>query len=147
MGAAAVVAAIAPATTRHLRLTLKPFTPFAYLSLYLTPNPTTTLSIIPLFHRPYSSPLPFSPHHHRRRFCTATLHSEEAILHHKVGQFRKKLKVVDIKGGPSQGLDMLGHTLFLNGWVRTLRLQSSVTFIEVLKALSFIFLSHFVAFN
>ncbi|GMN32813.1 hypothetical protein TIFTF001_003852 [Ficus carica] len=48
-----------------------------------------------------------------------------------VGEFRKKLRVADIKGSPEQGLDRLGHTLVVKGWVRTLRVQSSVTFIEV----------------
>ncbi|XP_074327454.1 asparagine--tRNA ligase, chloroplastic/mitochondrial-like [Apium graveolens] len=49
----------------------------------------------------------------------------------KVGKFRKRLKIVDIKGGPDEGLDRLGQTLVVKGWVRTLRAQSSVTFIEV----------------
>ncbi|PON40656.1 Asparagine-tRNA ligase [Parasponia andersonii] len=48
-----------------------------------------------------------------------------------VGDFRKKLRIADIKGGPEQGLDRLGQTLVLHGWVRTLRVQSTVTFIEV----------------
>lgn len=41
------------------------------------------------------------------------------------------MRLVDVKGGPDEGLDRLGHTLVVRGWVRTLRLQSSVTFIEV----------------
>lgn len=49
----------------------------------------------------------------------------------KVGKFRKKLKIVDVKGGPDQGLDRVGQMLVVTGWVRTLRAQSSVTFIEV----------------
>ncbi|XP_019447212.1 PREDICTED: asparagine--tRNA ligase, chloroplastic/mitochondrial-like [Lupinus angustifolius] len=82
-----------------------------------------------------------SPPHH---FFSSFLSSPPLLLLHrrnpslrratnsdKVGDFRKKLKVVDIKGSPSQGLDFLGNTLFLNGWVRTLRIQSSVTFIEI----------------
>ncbi|CAL0312317.1 unnamed protein product [Lupinus luteus] len=63
--------------------------------------------------------------------AAVTLHSGEALVHSKVGDFRKKLKVVDIKSGPSQGLDFLGNILFLNGWVHTLRIQSSVTFIQI----------------
>ncbi|KAM7525570.1 hypothetical protein LguiA_015472 [Lonicera macranthoides] len=49
----------------------------------------------------------------------------------KVGEFRKRLRIVDIKGGPNEGLDKLGQTIAVKGWVRTLRVQSSVTFIEV----------------
>ncbi|XP_071690033.1 asparagine--tRNA ligase, chloroplastic/mitochondrial [Rutidosis leptorrhynchoides] len=49
----------------------------------------------------------------------------------RVGEFRKRLRIVDIKGGESEGLDKLGQTLTVRGWVRTLRVQSSVTFIEV----------------
>lgn len=50
----------------------------------------------------------------------------------RVGPFRKKLKIVDIKGGPDEGLDRVGQTLVVMGWVRTLRAQSSVTFMEVM---------------
>ena len=50
----------------------------------------------------------------------------------KVGKFRKRLRVVDIKGGVDEGLDRLGENLVVKGWIRTLRVQSSVTFIEVL---------------
>lgn len=49
----------------------------------------------------------------------------------KVGEFRKKLKIVDVKGGPDEGLDRVGLMIVVAGWVRTLRAQSSVTFIEV----------------
>lgn len=49
----------------------------------------------------------------------------------KVGDFRRRLKIADIKGGPNEGLDKLGQFLAVKGWVRTLRVQSSVTFIEV----------------
>lgn len=81
----------------------------------------------------HSSPLP-------RRTCYCTLISsagedikppENVDSGSKVGLFRKRLKIADIKGGPDQGLDRLGHTLLVRGWVRTIRMQSSVTFIEV----------------
>lgn len=49
----------------------------------------------------------------------------------KIGEFRKRLRIVDIKGGADEGLDRLGQSLVVRGWVRTLRVQSSVTFIEV----------------
>ncbi|MBA0857690.1 hypothetical protein Goshw_015670 [Gossypium schwendimanii] len=48
-----------------------------------------------------------------------------------VGEFRKKLKIADIKGGPDEGLNRVGQTVVVMGWVRTLRVQSSVTFLEV----------------
>lgn len=49
----------------------------------------------------------------------------------KVGEFRKKLRISEIKGGLDEGLDRLGQTFVVKGWVRTLRVQSSVTFMEV----------------
>ncbi|XP_058766544.1 asparagine--tRNA ligase, chloroplastic/mitochondrial-like [Vicia villosa] len=105
--------------TRPLRIA-KPYSyaAYAYLSLHLntsTPKPS--------FHRPFplSSP-PFSSQN-RRLFCTATLPSTNTVP-----QFRKKLKVADVK---SEQFDSLGNTLVLQGWVRTLRLQSSVTFLEI----------------
>ena len=155
VGVAAAIA-IAPKTARHLRLNLnlnlKPYAPFAFLSLYAPPNPkTTTLPAplsIPLFRRRlslHSPPFSSSSSSSRRSFCAATLHSGEATAaHQKVGEFRRKLKVVDVKGGPDQGLDKLGHNLVLMGWVRTLRLQSSVTFVEVSP--SFRFLSLYFLF-
>ncbi|KAK4389579.1 Asparagine--tRNA ligase, chloroplastic/mitochondrial [Sesamum angolense] len=49
----------------------------------------------------------------------------------RIREFRKKFKIADIKAGPDQGLNRLGENLVVRGWVRTLRVQSSVTFIEV----------------
>lgn len=49
----------------------------------------------------------------------------------KIREFRRKLKIAEIKGGVDEGLNRLGETLVVRGWVRTLRAQSSVTFIEV----------------
>ncbi|KAL7167236.1 hypothetical protein ACSBR2_037828 [Camellia fascicularis] len=123
---------------------LKPFTTVRFLSLYRKPNPksiiptsklTTLISNPPLFPSKfilYSIPSSFSsriPTSNRRSFCTivaGALSSGD-----KVGEFRKKLRIVDVKGGPDEGLDRLGQTLVVKGWVRTLRVQSSVTFIEV----------------
>ncbi|KAK2356231.1 asparagine--tRNA ligase [Trifolium repens] len=100
--------------TRPLRL-VKPYSYalFSYLNAS-TPKPS--------FLRPFSSP-------RRRLFCTATLPSGgNDITTNKVPQFRKKLKVSDVK---DDQFDSLGSTLVLQGWVRTLRLQSSVTFLEI----------------
>ncbi|KAK1261951.1 hypothetical protein QJS04_geneDACA021641 [Acorus gramineus] len=49
----------------------------------------------------------------------------------RVREFRKRLKIAEVKGGPSEGVDRLGERLVVRGWVRTCRVQSSVTFIEV----------------
>jgi asparaginyl-tRNA synthetase len=46
------------------------------------------------------------------------------------------LKIADIKGGPDEGLDRVGKTIVVMGWVRTLRVQSSVTFIEVIMVVT-----------
>ncbi|CAI8609592.1 unnamed protein product [Vicia faba] len=104
--------------TRPLRIA-KPYSyaAYAYLSLHLntsTPKPS--------FHRPFPLSSPPSSQN-RRLFCTASLPSTNTVP-----QFRKKLKVADVK---SQQFDCLGNTLVLQGWVRTLRLQSSVTFLEI----------------
>ncbi|KAI4315257.1 hypothetical protein L6164_028087 [Bauhinia variegata] len=85
----------------------------------------------------------------RQRYsCTliaGALHSGEAVekteqdvveerrgeMGERVGQFRKKLRIANIKGGPTEGLDKVGQNLVVEGWVRTIRVQSSITFIEV----------------
>ncbi|CAL1375836.1 unnamed protein product [Linum trigynum] len=83
----------------------------------------------------------------KRRFCSvvsaALKQSGEMVtaadateqrageLGNRVGKFRKKLKIADVKGGPNEGLDRVGQNVVVMGWVRTLRLQSSVTFMEV----------------
>lgn len=61
----------------------------------------------------------------------------------KVGKFRKRLRIVDIKGGVDEGLDKLGENCVVKGWIRTLRVQSSVTFIEVFVLLSCLKLNFF----
>ncbi|OVA03173.1 Aspartyl/Asparaginyl-tRNA synthetase [Macleaya cordata] len=35
----------------------------------------------------------------------------------KVREFRKRLRIVDIKGGPDEGLDLLGQKVVVKGWV------------------------------
>ncbi|CAN4087893.1 unnamed protein product [Withania somnifera] len=72
----------------------------------------------------------------RRSFCSvvfAAISSGEAVEKPKfdVREFRKRLRVVDIKGGTDEGLDRVGQTLVVRGWVRTVRAQSSVTFIDI----------------
>ncbi|KAL4344215.1 hypothetical protein AHAS_Ahas11G0156100 [Arachis hypogaea] len=131
--AAAAAMSIAPKVAKHLRLNLNSF-------LATFPKTTTTTTTMPLFPRCchcLSSSL--SPPFSTRSFCTATLQSSDAAAaaHTKVGEFRRKLKVADVKGGPDQGLDKLGQSLVITGWVRTLRVQSSITFVEV----TFLYLS------
>ncbi|KAI9111115.1 hypothetical protein K1719_017990 [Acacia pycnantha] len=138
----AAMAAIAVVPTRHLRLT--PNAAFRYLSLYRKPISNLPTSLPkPILFRSYPFP-DFSPEIPRRR-CFCTVIDGEAVettkldvvqdrrgqVGGRVGEFRKKLKVVDIKSGPNEGLDFLGQTLVVKGWVRTLRVQSSVTFVEI----------------
>ena len=59
------------------------------------------------------------------------LDKEKGEIWNRVGEFRRKLKIDDVKGGPDEGLDRVGKNIVVMGWVRTLRVQSSVTFIEV----------------
>ena len=140
-----MAAAIAPATP----LRLKPYSALRYLSLYSKPKPNPNSLPFPPF---LLRPPPFAgagvvlPR--RRFFCTivsGALQSGEAVektkpefsekwrgeAGEKIGEFRKKLRVADIKHGPDEGLGRVGQTLVVTGWVRTLRVQSSVTFIEV----------------
>ncbi|XP_010258934.1 PREDICTED: asparagine--tRNA ligase, chloroplastic/mitochondrial isoform X4 [Nelumbo nucifera] len=89
-----------------------------------------------------------SPAFNRRCFSSAivgAISSEEAVekakkeflekpdvgTGQKVREFRKRLRIADIKGGPDEGLDRVGQTLVVKGWVRTLRVQRSITFMEV----------------
>lgn len=147
-----MAAALAPVTS----LRFKPRSAVWLLSAYARANPryfsstshTHTISLhVPQLSRPLTPPsiiYGVGPVGIRRRcLCTAisaTLSSGEAIekpkpefcdTGKKVGEFRKRLRIVDIKGGPDEGLDRLGQTLAVKGWVRTLRVQSSVVFIEV----------------
>ncbi|XP_062074745.1 asparagine--tRNA ligase, chloroplastic/mitochondrial [Humulus lupulus] len=110
----------------------KPYSSLRILSLYSSLPRTRPLIFPPLFRRVLQS----SPA--RTCFCSLVSGGErtkpeisENWKSESVGDFRKKLRVADIKGGPDEGLERLGQTLVVKGWVRTLRVQSSVTFIEV----------------
>lgn len=148
-----MASAIVPATS----LRLKHIPAFRLLSVYTkqyrsklrTNSKTlkTTSHFLPLLQ---SQPFPFptTSIHRRRSFSTVisgAVSSGEAVekaktepfetqsggAGEKVREFQKRLKISDIKGGPEEGLDRLGQTLVVKGWVRTIRLQSSVTFVEV----------------
>ncbi|KAK6137712.1 hypothetical protein DH2020_028547 [Rehmannia glutinosa] len=126
-----MAAAISPAAAVATLRRFKPF--YAATPLFsLFNNPRLNHSTAPL--------LLFSSaaiSRHQRSFCAVS--SGEATKPQpvelekgaKIREFRKKFKIVDIKGGADQGLNRLGETLVVRGWVRTLRAQSSVTFIEV----------------
>ncbi|PIA55290.1 hypothetical protein AQUCO_00800185v1 [Aquilegia coerulea] len=73
----------------------------------------------------------------KRRYFSCSVGSEmvdklsDVEQAEKVREFRKRLRIVDVKGGPDEGLDRLGQKLVVKGWVRTSRVQSTVTFLEV----------------
>ncbi|OAY78885.1 Asparagine--tRNA ligase, chloroplastic/mitochondrial, partial [Ananas comosus] len=70
-----------------------------------------------------------------RLFCSGTLAADADAAPAEGGEgvreFRRRLRIADVKGGASEGLEWLGKELAIRGWVRTCRVQSSVTFIEV----------------
>ncbi|KAH0703090.1 hypothetical protein KY290_019869 [Solanum tuberosum] len=133
--------ALSPATT----LRLKPFYAVRFFTHYRRPikvlNPNFYSSYPPKLHpTPYLS--------RRRSFCSVVsaaissgeaverpkfenIETKEGVKTEQVREFRKRLRVADIKGGPEEGLDRLGETLVVRGWVRTVRAQSSVTFIDI----------------
>ncbi|WVZ65951.1 hypothetical protein U9M48_015231 [Paspalum notatum var. saurae] len=76
----------------------------------------------------------------RQRFCTAAQASTPAstaaaettgAAGEAVGEFRKRLRVSDVKGGEDEGVAWVGKELAVRGWVRTCRAQRTVTFVEV----------------
>lgn len=131
-----MAAALAPVTS----LRLSPYSAKRFLSFY----PKTLLkpqALPPLLRRRPFQFYGIVPATTRRRcFCSiisgapqsgksSTMELVEKAS--KVGEFRRKLKIADIKVGPDEGLDRVGQKLVVLGWVRTLRVQSSVTFLEV----------------
>ncbi|KAM7272744.1 hypothetical protein ACFE04_027407 [Oxalis oulophora] len=123
-----MVSALGPASSLLLRL--KP--PLRFLSFYQSlpfSNPKTKPP-------PLNFPPKFLLSPHRLCLCSKAQPLEEEIgsisisssSSGRVGEFRKKLKIAEIKGGADQ---RIGHTITVVGWVRTLRAQSSITFLEV----------------
>lgn len=128
-----MAAAFAPSTPLRLR----PYSTLRRLSFY----PKTLTKPYPVF-PPLLRRSPIPPRRFFSSVISGALHPGERTkselaerqggeMGSKVGKFRKKLKIVDVKGGPNQGLDRVGQMLVVTGWVRTLRAQSTVTFIEV----------------
>ncbi|KAF0906649.1 hypothetical protein E2562_012228 [Oryza meyeriana var. granulata] len=112
----------AAAATRLLRLAPRrlpgPRTcPFAALSLQTTVPPLAATS-------------------RWRRFCAAAQASAPppppaAATGEAVGEFRRRTRVADVKGGEDEGAAWVGKQLAVRGWVRTCRAQRTVTFVEV----------------
>ena len=77
----------------------------------------------------------------RQSFCAAAQASADAPaaavaaatgpVGEAVGEFRKRLRVADVKGGEDEGAAWVGKELAVRGWVRTCRAQRTVTFVEV----------------
>ncbi|XP_047330365.1 asparagine--tRNA ligase, chloroplastic/mitochondrial [Impatiens glandulifera] len=145
-----MAAALSPSFT----LRLKPLSTICFVSAYRRSKPwdftLNPKSLTPYLTHPqkfvrccsFPSELPrktspFSPSERRSfsNLVAGALSSSETVetpgVSDRVGEFRKRLKIVDIKSGPDEGLDRLGQTIVVKGWVRTLRVQSSVTFVEV----------------
>ncbi|KAG0612212.1 hypothetical protein M758_6G010500 [Ceratodon purpureus] len=55
----------------------------------------------------------------------------EPVPSSSVPEFKKRLRIAEIKGGEDGGLGLVGQTMTVRGWVRTCRLQKTFTFIEV----------------
>uniref|UniRef100_A0A1J3H8A3 asparagine--tRNA ligase n=1 Tax=Noccaea caerulescens TaxID=107243 RepID=A0A1J3H8A3_NOCCA len=126
-----MAAAFLPATS--LRLT--PFSTLRFLS-YL-PIYTPCYSLFRPLRRRLLEAYPANAR--RRCFCSAVSESlgsgegkkVDNYFGSKVGEFRRKLRIAEVKGGADEGLGRVGQSLSIMGWVRTLRSQSSVTFVEI----------------
>ncbi|CAN8324933.1 unnamed protein product [Cochlearia groenlandica] len=127
-------AAFLPATT----LRLSQCSSLRFLSFFPVHNRSYSLLRRPLRRRV----LPLfgdSPTNNARRrcFCAAVSESigsdkvenrdEKKRFGSKIGEFRKKLRIAQVKGGE----ELIGKSLIVMGWVRTLRSQSSITFVEI----------------
>ncbi|KAL0331485.1 UNVERIFIED_CONTAM: Asparagine--tRNA ligase, chloroplastic/mitochondrial [Sesamum angustifolium] len=132
-----MAAAFSPAAAATALRFLKSFSGASPPLFSLLNNPRLTHPVAPLL---LFSSSAFS--RQQRAFCSVVsgavssgeatkLEPVELEKGARIREFRKKFKIADIKGGPDQGLNRLGENLVVRGWVRTLRVQSSVTFIEV----------------
>ncbi|KAK9716377.1 hypothetical protein RND81_06G229100 [Saponaria officinalis] len=118
-----MAAVLSPAS--YLRL--KPF--FSLLPIKRLPNPPKTLISPFLLSPPLRRRFHFSP-----PISAAVSTAGDPVKPpetSKIGEFRRRLRIADIKGGSDEGLGRVGENLVVRGWVRTIRIQSSVTFIEV----------------
>ncbi|KAG0544943.1 hypothetical protein BDA96_02G319700 [Sorghum bicolor] len=90
------------------------------------------------FPLPRTAPVAAAASGRRQRFCAAAQASAPApaaaatgAAGEAVGEFRKRLRVADVKGGEDEGAAWVGKELTVRGWVRTCRAQRTVTFVEV----------------
>ncbi|KAJ3678685.1 hypothetical protein LUZ60_002488 [Juncus effusus] len=70
----------------------------------------------------------------RRLFCAGSVAGPAEVAvpaGERVKEFQKRLRIEEVKGGEDGGASWIGKELCFRGWVRTCRVQSSVTFIEV----------------
>jgi asparaginyl-tRNA synthetase len=99
--------------------------------LQVKTSPLAALS----FPFPHTAPLAAASGR-QQRFCAAAQASAPAAAAtgpagDAVGEFRKRLRVADVKGGEDEGAAWVGKELAVRGWVRTCRAQRTVTFVEV----------------
>lgn len=124
-----MAAAIAPTSC----LRFSSISAFRHISHYLNPrsyNLRGYKTLLSPYIQYYSIQQPTT----KRRCFSCSVGAEtvdKANVGERVREFRKRLRIVDVKGGPDEGLGQLGKKLVVKGWVRTLRAQSSVTFLEV----------------
>lgn len=88
------------------------------------------------FPLPRTAPLAATASGRRQSFCAAAQASAPAAATtgaaaEAVGEFRKRIRVTDVKGGEDDGAAWVGKELAVRGWVRTCRAQRTVTFVEV----------------
>ncbi|KQK16215.1 hypothetical protein BRADI_1g27450v3 [Brachypodium distachyon] len=83
-------------------------------------------------------PTPLSASSGWRSYCAAAQASAPppaaaaaAAAGEAVGEFRRRLRVAEVKGGEDEGAAWVGKELTVRGWVRTCRAQRTVTFVEV----------------
>ncbi|KAL2621043.1 hypothetical protein R1flu_001248 [Riccia fluitans] len=62
---------------------------------------------------------------------SSTVDGEKSKFALSVPAFQKRLRIAGVKGGPDEGLGLVGQKMTIRGWVRTCRLQKTFTFIEV----------------
>nr|XP_051201362.1 asparagine--tRNA ligase, chloroplastic/mitochondrial-like [Lolium perenne] len=79
-------------------------------------------------------PTPLAASSGWRRYCAAAQASAPAptasATGDTVGEFRRRIRVSEVKGGEDEGAAWVGKELTVRGWVRTCRAQRTVTFVE-----------------
>ncbi|XP_062187474.1 asparagine--tRNA ligase, chloroplastic/mitochondrial-like [Phragmites australis] len=101
--------------------------------LRLAPRRLASPKLSPLATLPFPHQTPLAATSGWRRFCAAAQASAPAtaLAGEAVGEFWKRMRVADVKGGEDEGTAWVGKQLAVRGWVRTCRAQRTVTFVEV----------------